>query len=234
MGRYKIDPLVVLGVPTLMDRPLSWDWTDRYLALSFPLGTSVARFQPKGHKIAEARNLICEHALNNNASYVFFISADVHAPNRVFELLQRHKKEVVTGMYWTREYPTKPYIWKGLMKGPYLDWKYGEFFQVDWAGCDCLLIHTDVLKRIKPPWFSTDWTFENGMPALPLATEDLYFYTKLRMEGIKTWCDSAVQCEHEDRTTHIKYGLTEKMEQYEDSVKDWKWYSKGTLIADVG
>ena len=136
MSHYKIDPKVLVGVPTLMDRPLSWKWTDAYLGMAFPLGCSMARKRVQGKEIGLARNIIVEEALSLNADYVLFISDDVLPPQRVFEDLAKHKKDMVTGVYWSKAQPTKPYIWRDMMKGPFEDWKYGEFFEIDWAGVD--------------------------------------------------------------------------------------------------
>ena len=234
MSHYKIDPKVLVGVPTLMDRPLSWKWTDAYLGMAFPLGCSMARKRVQGKEIGLARNIIVEEALSLNADYVLFISDDVLPPQRVFEDLAKHKKDMVTGVYWTKNQPTKPYIFKDMMKGPFEDWKYGEFFEIDWAGVDCLLVHTDVFRKIEPPWFSTDWTYNENQPKVHVPTEDLYFYTKTRKAGIKLWCDTAVQCGHEDRNTGMVFGLTSEMPQVLNRNKDWKLYEGKKQIADIG
>lgn len=233
MTPHKINPVVLVGVPTLQKAPISWEWTDYFMALTFPLGASVARTRITGKIVAEARNIIVEQALSTNADYVFMISDDVLAPSRTFELLWRHRKHIVTGVYWTKTQPTAPYLWNGLMKGPFLDWKFGEFFKVDWAGCDCLLVHTDVFRKIKAPWFSHDWAYEEKSAPANLATEDLYFYTKAKEAGFDLWCDSAVQCDHQDRATGIRYGLTELMPQVEMR-KGWKLFDSGKKIADIG
>src|SRR3972149_11716528 len=230
---YKINPLVLVGVPTLLDAPMSWEWADYYQALAFPLGASIARTRIKGRYVDEARNAIVEQALTINADYVLFISDDVLAPPRTFEMLWRHRRHMATGVYWTKGWPSFPYLWNGLMKGPHLDWTYGEFFKVDWAGCDCLLVSTEVFRKIKVPGFSRDWSYQDAQPPAYLATEDLYVYTKAREAGFELWCDSAVQCDHQDRETKIKFGLTEKMPQAIQR-EDWKLYGEGKKIADIG
>jgi|GEM_PF-5335583 len=233
MSHYKIDPKAMIGVPTLMDRPLSWRWMDAYYSVSFPLGTSVARRRIQNKSIGLARNMIIEEALSLNCEYVLFIADDVHVGQRVFEQLLTHKVDMVTGVYWTKYHPTKPYIFKGMMKGPHEDWTFGEFFEIDWSGIDCLLVHTDVFRKIEPPWFSTDWAYNEGQSTKSIATEDLYFFTKTRKAGFKLWCDTSVQCGHEDRNTHYIYGLTDEMPQVVNRVK-WELYGKNKKIADVG
>jgi len=61
------------------------------------------------------------------------------------------RASMITGVYWTKTYPPEPYLFNGLLKGTYRDWVAGEFFDIDIAGCDCLLIETAMLKAIPFP-----------------------------------------------------------------------------------
>ncbi len=217
----KIDPLIALAIPTWGKVSISWASAMRHLG--GPLGANTVELSPVvGKPIAEARNELMEAAIQNNCDYILFVGDDVLLPpGALNELLQRTwdnaDVHLVTGMYWTKTWPTQPYIWRGIQRGPYLDWKHGEFFELDYAGCDCLLIRlTPEMKALGPDWFSTEWTWEGGKegPAL-LATEDFYFYTKARKAGFKLWCDSNVQCIHEDRNSGQQFALTTDMPQYE-------------------
>lgn len=231
-GLYRIDPLVLVGIPTLLKtRPLSWEWADSFAALGFPLGASCTKQRIYGEYVADARNALVKIMLQCNADYLMFIGDDVIVPPNLFSLLWRHRQHIVTGMYWTKQYPTEPYIWKDLLKGPYMDWKVGEFFELTWAGCDALLVHKDVFKAIEPPWFSHDWVWDYDRPQIPLATEDLYFFTKAHEKGFKIWCESAAQCGHQDRQTGVVYGLLSDMPQVNAEVKT---DPKVKLIADLG
>lgn len=237
MGNYyNIDPVVVIGVPTLLEQPLSWHWSDAFYSISFPLGSSHARFRIHDEIVGEARNQIAQQALSINADWVLFLSDDVVPPPEVFSLLVRHKKPLVTGVYWEKKPACRqPYIWRDVMKGPFTEWKYGEFFKVDWAGCDCLLVHTDVFRAIEYPYFSHDWrwTGASDKPAT-LATEDMYFYTKTRKAGFDLWCDASCQCLHQDRNSLNLYGLDTSMPQH-INFKAIKPEQKNKMyIADIG
>lgn len=212
-SRWHINPIVLVGVPTLEKRPISWEWMDYFMSLDFGLGVSVARSRVAGQIVADARNEIVRQALACNADYVLFISDDVLVPPNLFKLLHRHREHLVTGVYWTKTFPTEPYLWNGLCQGPYLDWKLGEYFPVDWAGCDALLAHTDVFRAIPEPWFSHDWVFEPGQRVPPYPTEDVYFYAKARQAGFQLYCDTLAQCDHQDRATGRRFGLTVDMPQ---------------------
>jgi len=212
--RYKINPTVLIGVPTLATAPQSWDWAEYFYAIRQPLGTSVARMRVEGKDVATARNEIAAEALRQQADYVLYVGDDVLVPPDIIDRLRAHREAMVTGVYWTKAYPSQPYLWQGLQKGPCLDWTMGEYFPVDWAGCDALLVATEVFRAVPYPWFSLDWKFEEDQPICPLATEDLYFYTKARQAGFQLYVDTAVQCDHQDRTTRQRFGLTHEMPQY--------------------
>jgi hypothetical protein len=233
--KYKINPLVAVCVPTLSDHPLSWEWADAYYGLQFPLGCSSGRIRWPNLPVDKARNACVHDALKSNADYVLFVGDDVLCPPDTFKRLWAHKEaDMVTGVYWTKEYPSLPYLWNGLIKGPYLDWKAGEYFQVDFAGCDCLLVNTDVFRNIPEPWFSTEWTFEQGQKSAPILTEDFYFYTKAREAGYALMCDSAVQCGHQDRTTKTIYALMLDMPQAQPTAPHPSATDKAMLVADIG
>ena len=214
----KINPVVLVGIPTLQDAPISWEWHDAMKSMQFPLGTAVSHIRVVNKIVADARNIIGKQAIAMNADKVLYISDDVIPPTRIFEMLNRHQKDMVTGIYWTKETNPKPYIWRGQMSGPYENWKFGEFFEIDWAGCDALLVDTKVFRKIPYPWFSHDWTWRENLK-FSLATEDQYFYAKTKQYGFQLYCDSSVQCGHQDRTTKRIFGLTEETLQVQERRK---------------
>lgn len=216
----KINPLVAIAIPTWGKVTIAW--ASAFKHLGGPLGSNCIELSPViGQPIAKARNQLMQQAIDSGCDFVFFLGDDVLPQgDALIRLLQRMwdnpEIDMVTGMYWTKHWPTQPYIWRGMQRGPYMDWKYGEFFEIDFAGCDCLLIRiTPEMKALGPEWFSTNWSWEDAPAPQLLATEDFYFYTKAREAGMKLWCDSLVQCIHEDRNTGIQYALTSEMPQYE-------------------
>lgn len=219
----KINPLIALALPTW--GKVSVNWARAYRHVGGPLGANMVELMPVvGKPIAEARNELMQAAIDNNCDYIFFLGDDVlPEPGALIKLLQRlwddPEKHLVTGVYWTKGWPTQPYIWRGIQRGPYQDWKYGEFFEIEYAGCDCLLVRlSPEMKALGPEWFSTDWSWEAGQQPGHLMTEDFYFYTKARKAGMKLWCDTGVQCIHEDRNTGEQFALRTGMPQYEGSV----------------
>lgn len=239
----KINPLIALAIPTWGKVSIGWARSLRHM--SGPLGANTCDLAPViGQPIAAARNQLMQEAIDNNCSFIFFLGDDVLAPpDTIHALLQRMWDNddiaMVSGMYWTKQWPTQPYIWRGIQRGCYMDWKYGEFFEVDYAGCDCLLIRlSPEMKDLGPEWFSTDWKWDDQEQVTLLATEDFYFYTKARKAGLKVWCDTQVQCLHEDRQTGQQFGLTDDMPQHgkeEPSLPEAKTDAKPMVkLAELG
>jgi len=183
--------------------------------------------------VADARNEIVELALEIDSKYLFFLGDDVIPPANVLSQLWSRQVDIVTGIYWTKGSPTLPYIWRDYQQGPFLDWKAGEFFKVNLAGCDCLMVNTDVFRNIDPPWFSCDWLFSDEQDEpVPIATEDYYFYAKTKEAGYELWADASIQCWHEDRNSGMAWGLTNDMTQAQPQVTTSGY--EGKLIADIG
>lgn len=235
-------PLMVIAVPTF--GTVSTDWAQSFAYIQKPLGAVVTTLfdARQGVSIADKRNACVAAAIESGARTLLFIGDDVFVPNDiVLKMLDWWRKgyKAVTGVYWTKGAPMQPYIWKGYLDGPYFNWKAGEFFEIDWAGCDCLLLDLDMMREHSGPWFSLDYSMysykdapaPSAGPRIQATTEDLYFYIeKLKRNGVKLWCDSSIQCLHEDRNTRSKWGLVAGMPQAGGEPPE----IKGKLIADIG
>lgn len=241
----RINPLIAVGIPTW--GKVSIAWARAYRHLGGPLGSTMVELEPVvGKPIAEARNNLMQQAIAAKCDFLFMLGDD-NLPsgdtiiNMVRRMWEHPEIDLLTGVYWTKAWPTFPYIWRGLQRGPYLDWKMGEFIEVDYAGCDCLLIRlSDDVKALGPEWFSTSWYWEPEQAGpSELATEDFFFYTKARKAGIKLWCDTSVQCLHEDRNSGMIFGLTTQMPQagseYDPGLPDGETDIAPLIkVADIG
>lgn len=220
---------------------VSTAWARGYRHLGGPLGSTMIEMEVKDRPIAEARNQLMADAVTNGADFAFFIGDDViPPPDAIIKLLHRawqHPEiDLFTGVYWTKTHPTEPYLWRGIQRGPFRDWKHGEFVRVEYAGCDCLLIRlSDRMKALGPHWFDTAWTWNEGDPPSSLATEDFYFYTNARKAGIELWADTEIQCLHEDRTTRQLFGLLMDMPQATGAVQPLPDVGdRRVRVADIG
>ncbi len=226
-------PHIVFGIPTLTKSRVTMEWAQGFRHLQGLLGCTSGEVLVYDETIAEARNKIVQTALDKKADYLFFLGDDVIPPADAIVKLWCRKVPLVTGVYWTKQHPSTPYIWKDDgIKGAYMDWKLGEFFEIQYAGVDCLLVDMDVFKKIKKPWFSTNWSYMKETPPSSFITEDFYFYEKAKHAGFKLMCDAGVQCLHENRDTGEKFGLTIDLSQAQMSKKNIKTLSR-KKFADI-
>lgn len=204
-------PLAVFAIPSY--GTVSAQWVMYRLSLSTPLGSGVHDIWQLDNtlSIAEKRNALIRQALDVGARYIFFIGDDMLLPSHAFvQLLQQLQRDpanrkIITGLYMSRSNPPQPMIWRGYMEGSYYSWHVGELFEVDWAGCDVLLIDLSIFRgdhALPEPWFSQDYVFssEQVRPS-SISTEDIYFYEKVRAHGLSIWCDTGVCCIHQDRNS---------------------------------
>ena len=202
------------------------------------MGSSITQLWDDSPIAIDAkRNNLVQMAQHDKAKNILFVADDVlPPPNVIKQLLMRRQQgyRVVTGIYWTKDCPTMPYIWKGFLEGPYLDWHVGDFFRVDWAGCDCLMVDMAVFDELEWPWFFLDYKFGEGQVLPPGigTTEDLWFFTQIKKKGIEAWADTSIQCTHIDRESGRPFFLP----------ADWPQARPGSeiprktdrLVADIG
>ena len=129
---------VLLAIPTTSAARRSTSWISAMHGLQMPLGSSLGLVWIEDEAIADARNQLCQRAIDDNCQYIFFLSDDVLAPSNALLMLlnkidRKYKGELcsmVTGVYWTKTYPPEPYLFNNMLEGTYKDWQAGEFFQV--------------------------------------------------------------------------------------------------------
>lgn len=209
----------VIGIPTF--GTVSTEWALNFHMLGVGLAVYVGYYPVKGKRVDVAKEEICQKAVNDGADWVFLIDDDVMPPPNT--LLKMTKMafgppyyDIINGVYFSKSEPPMPLMFRGDMKGSYWNWHVGDVVKIDAAGAGCTFIKTKVLKKIEKelgkPWFSVDYNYNpedpnDFSPPSAGATEDLYFYKKARTCGFQTWCDTSIQCIHEDRKGGRYYGL---------------------------
>ena len=227
-----IRPLVFIGIPSYGMVRLEWAYGMRSLALPLGSHSSALCHVDSTKNIAQKRNELVERALEINARNLFFLGDDVIAPPETLVRLLNLKKDIVGGVYFAKCYPPMPVLFRGVRDGPYYDWHVGELIQVDWMGCDCVMVNMEVFKHIPPPWFSLDYRDTgNEGPASIANTEDLYFYAKAKRHGYTVWADTSLQCAHVERDTGIVFALPQDWPQHKANLPTERG---NKLIADLG
>lgn|SRR6185369_15000590 len=208
-GHYPMFTGLQVGIP-LSGRPIVPQWAFAYARLSPPMCYNMHSCHTWRAPIAEARNYFAEQALAVGARYLFMLDEDVVAPSETLQkLIYRAECNpelmVVGGIYCHKSPPAMPMIFRGLGAGPYLDWKVGEFFEVDAIAMGCTLIRTEVFKHLPKPWFKTVDSnhYLDGIQKAEVWTEDMYVCDLIRKAGFKIYAEGSILCEHWDYNTMV-------------------------------
>lgn len=166
-------------------------WASGLRRLSLPPGLEPILIS--GRPYDDARNHAAQLAIEEKCSWLFFIDDDVVPPPDAFFKLSAHKKDIVSGLYLRRHPPVVPcmqvnYKWVTTFSFPAL-------LEVDFVGAGCLLISTEVFKKMKRPWF--EWRCDRpDLPETERLSEDFAFCRDAKQAGYKVLVDTSVQCEH--------------------------------------
>lgn len=149
----------------------------------------------KGSLIYESRNKLATQAIKAGCDYVMWFDSDMIFPVDTLQRLAKHMedKDIVSGLYFRRQPPFTPVLFKklngedGSWEG-YEDYPQ-ELFELDGIGFGCVMVKTEVL---------VDMAFQEHNWFQPLANfgEDLSFCLRAKKLGYKVWCDPTIKCGH--------------------------------------
>jgi hypothetical protein len=145
----------------------------------------------EGTYIASNRQDLAEYAMQVGADYILWLDDDMEFPRDALMRLWLHNESIVGANYTTRKMPVIPLAILDFddegKEVPRLltTEKSRGLQQVAALGFGCLLMHTDVLKRIEPPWFENYWRRDLHR----WVGEDIDFFRKVRAAGIKVYVD---------------------------------------------
>ena len=153
-------------------------------------------FEGALQRIIHSRNLLREYALAHNYDYFFSLEQDVIPPKNILEKLLAHKKKVISAVYFTHnlidgKQQLIPLAYKLLDKKnlsmrPLNDeelWKHPGLMHIVSAGLGAVLIHRDILEKVK-------FRFERDV------FDDRFFFKDLYALKQEVWCDSSIKCKH--------------------------------------
>lgn len=140
----------------------------------------------RGYNTSENRNYIAAQAVNNGCTHLFFVDDDMILPPDTLERLLAHNKDIVGGVYLTKYEQQEPVV-------EYLDeQRPKDLFKVGAIGTGCLLIKTEVFKKVPQIWFNYEWN-ANGSVRM---SHDWYFCYKARQHGYEIWADPTLDIKH--------------------------------------
>jgi hypothetical protein len=190
---------VVIGIPsrgTIDSRFLTHMLN---FQMRLPTGISYKYCCPRGLPVDKARTKIVEYALEKDSKYIMFIDDDTFVPAGAIGKMMSADKDAISGIVWTKRVPSEPVIFEEVEIGPYFGFPIGEVFPIYAAGLACVLVKTDVFRRMKRPWFAVNWSAKDkktGDLTFHKLGEDYHFWYKLKNMGIQAYADGSVFCDH--------------------------------------
>ncbi len=140
----------------------------------------------RGYNTSENRNWIASQAVKTGCSHLFFVDDDMTIPSDTLDRLLESDKDIVGAVYNTKYEIQSPVV-------EYLtDERPTELFKCGAIGTGCLLIKTDVFKKVPQIWFNYVWN-DNGSVKM---SHDWYFCHKAREYGYDIWADGSLKIGH--------------------------------------
>ena len=208
---------VAIGIP-FGGRLVHPKWALALKTIDFPVNTTQTIISVEGQDVTSARNRIVATALENNCRYLFFLDDDVIVPRAIIQglgyILDNGFDEgvmVSTGIYCTKTHFPAPVIYRDSNPGAFWDWQINQIFDVDGAGCGCMMINCKVFEHLTPPYFQTLEGYKeiNGEQILHAVSEDLFFCQSVRKAGFKIKAHGALLCAHYDENQKKFFTLPE-------------------------
>ena len=172
-----------------------WFCTEALIKHSIESGLQVRRAQTSGALIANNRNALADKAIEHGADYLLYIDSDMTFDPDSLVRLVKLNQNIVSGLAVSRLAPFNPVakvldedgfkykIRKDLDKGLFFD-------DIDMVGCAFMLINTDVLRKLKKPYFAMPPYGEGVMG------EDVYFCRQAKEAGYKLCIDTSLIIGH--------------------------------------
>ncbi len=102
--------------------------------------------------VADAQNMIVKAAVEGDYEWLFFVEHDNILPSDCFvrlnEYMLRGDTPVVSGLYFTRGFPSEPLVYRGRGNGYYGDWKMGDMVWADGVPTGVLLVHMSLMRAM--------------------------------------------------------------------------------------
>lgn len=220
----------VVGLPSWQGglEPDTQSCLDKMFRRNVMIGNKIAHIKATSSLIAHNRNEVIRTALKLKSRYVLFIDTDMVFPEDLIQRMQIHRVPVVSALAFTKSFPYGPNMYKRVMENgwsPIMEWDDGELLKVDCVGGACLLVETDVFRKIPGPWFAQPemrahiaWgelkrlfdTKDDPLEVVEAARklyreyqhdegvlgEDYYFSELLRRAGVPVYVDTALKIGH--------------------------------------
>lgn len=194
------EPRVVVCFPAYRDVP-----SEAVLSLVRVVADGVSSGRVVGFRMATdtylscARNQLLKEALALNPTHLLWMDSDMVVPSDVVSRLLKHKKDIVSGLYFARRPPHLAVCrrleeWVPDSGEPFLcSDPPKELSEMAFVGFGCVLISAEVFRRCeqtagRPLTFFSHVNDPEG--------EDVYFCRLVRGLGEKIFLDPSCKCGH--------------------------------------
>jgi len=142
-------------------------------------------------RIVSSRNILRQYCLDNNYDYLFSLEQDVIPPLDIIEKLLKSGKKIIGGLYYKLDgEELTPVAWIHHEGNYARRLNYSEtieprVIELITCGLGCVLIHKDVLKKVK-------FRYEKDKKSF----DDVWFGIDARKNGFKLYMDTELKCKH--------------------------------------
>ena len=152
--------------------------------------------------IAQARNRICQKAVDGKSDKLFMIDSDMIVPEDAIHNLLDPDVPICIGVARFKNDSRRAPIFKGVQDETGSDaWEWDKIpagrFTFQNGGVACAMIDVNMLRKIPRPWFIWE---ERGNGTY--VGEDIGFYEKIRGRGYTPYADGRVRCGHIGRRVY--------------------------------
>ncbi len=135
------------------------EWVAARYGQQIPINWSMATmmhvmggYYPLRYLVADAQNLIIAEAMRLDYEWVLLHEHDVVLPPDAFVRLNRYMVDkaapVVSGLYFSRSFPSDPMVFKTLGDSYATDWRIGDVIEVAAVPTGIVLIHMGLIRAM--------------------------------------------------------------------------------------
>lgn len=178
------------------------EWEEQLGTHKIPAGWQVRFGKLRQFTAAERHNVAAYEALYNYDRLLFMDTDQIYPPEYL-EMMLAHKEPVVSALNVSRYYPYEIVCYKYDGEQDAEGIRYPKFtatlppaekvFLADCVGTGALMIDTDVLKKLEPPFFKDIYDTTGSLRHCP---DDFYFMWLLCKAGIKVTVDQSIIVKH--------------------------------------
>lgn len=185
---------ILIGMPTLGTIPVKT--VASLLALDRPAGTEIGFVS--NSLVYDARNELCQRAVNGGFDYLFFIDSDMIFPADTLTKLLALNTDIATAVCYARKGRHAPCVYKKLCKRSWLHESAAEpcseipngLFEAAGCGMAVCLITAEVVKKMCKKYKNTPFEPFGNMG------EDLAFCYRARKLGYRIKADGSIPIGH--------------------------------------